>query len=55
MSFRRELLQYTGRLRNFRDALARAVQELERLEIVAKGRIEKSTKGKEQLTVWLAK
>ena len=49
----KDKMEYAGRLRDFRDALARAVQELERLEIVAKGRIETSTKGKEQLTLWL--
>ena len=46
-------MQYAGRLRDFKDTLARAVQELERLEIVAAGRVEASTKGKEQLVVWL--
>lgn len=49
----KEKMQYTGRLRDFREALARAVQELERLEIVAKGNIEDSTKGKPQLVLWL--
>lgn len=47
-------MQYTGRLRDFKDALNRAVHELERLEIVASGRIELSTKGNEQLTVWVS-
>lgn len=43
--------QYSGRMRDFRDALERAMRELERLEIIAGGSIEKSSKGKEQV-VW---
>lgn len=46
-------MEYSGRMRDFRDALARAVRELERLEIIAKGCIEDSTKGKPQLAMWL--
>ena len=46
-------MQYSGRMRDFRDALSRAVAELERLEIVAKGSIEDSTKSKPQLVLWL--
>lgn len=46
-------MEYTGRMRDFRDALDRAALELERLEIIAKGRIEDSTKGKPQLVLWL--
>ena len=46
-------MEYSGRMRDFRDALARAVRELERLEIIAKGCIEDSTKGKPQLALWL--
>ena len=49
----KEKMQYSGRMRDFRDALSRAVAELERLEIVAKGSIEDSTKGKPQLVLWL--
>lgn len=49
----KDKMQYAGRVRDFKDALERAVSELKRLEIVANGRIEKSTKGKEQLTLWL--
>lgn len=49
----KEKMEYTGRLRDFWDAITRAVQELERLEIIAKGRIEDSTKGKPQLVLWL--
>ena len=43
--------QSAGRMRDFRDALEKAMRELERLGIIAGGRIEKSTKGKEQ-AVW---
>lgn len=46
-------MEYTGRMRDFRDALDRAVLELERLEIIAKGCIEDSSKGKPQLVLWL--
>jgi hypothetical protein len=49
----KDKMEYTGRLRDFRDALTRAVRELERLEIIAKGNIEDSTKGKPQLVLWL--
>lgn len=47
----KEKLEYTGRMRDFVDALARAMRELERLEIIAGGRIETSTKGRAQ-AVW---
>jgi hypothetical protein len=47
-------MEYGGRMRDFRDALSRAVSELERLEIIAKGCIDVSTKGKQQLALWLA-
>lgn len=46
-------MEYSGRMRDFRDALSRAVCELERLEIIAKGSIEGSTKGRPQLVLWL--
>ena len=46
-------MEYSGRMRDFRDSLTRAVRELERLEIIAKGCIEDSTKGKPQLALWL--
>jgi len=46
-------MEYSGRMRDFRDALMRACAELERLEIIARARIEQSTRGKEQLAVWL--
>ncbi|MCF1367094.1 plasmid-related transcriptional repressor protein [Burkholderia cenocepacia] len=44
-------LEYTGRMRDFVDALERAMDELERLDIIVGGRIETSTKGRPQ-TVW---
>lgn len=46
-------MQYAGRMRDFRDALTRSVAELERLEIIARGNIEDSTKGNPQLVLWL--
>lgn len=46
-------MEYSSPIRKFREALLAAVHELERLEIVAKGSIEDSTKGKEQLVLWL--
>lgn len=47
----KEKMQYAGRMRDFREALIRAMNELERLEIIAASKIEISTKRKEQ-TVW---
>jgi hypothetical protein len=44
-------MEYSGRMRDFKDALARAVRELERLEIVCAGRVEVSTRGKLQLVL----
>ena len=46
-------MEYASPMRKFREALASACKELERLEIVAAWRIEDSTKGKEQLALWL--
>lgn len=48
----KDKMQYTGRMRDFKDALNRAMRELERLKIIAESRIEISTKGKEQ-TTWM--
>jgi hypothetical protein len=45
-------MEYNGRMRDFRDSITRAVHELERLEIIANGRIEDSTKGLSQLALW---
>jgi hypothetical protein len=44
-------LEYSGRMRDFEDAIDKAMRELERLEIIAAGRIEPNSKGKLQ-TVW---
>ena len=46
-------MEYSGRMRDFRDALARACAELERLEIITAHKIEDSTKGKPQIALWL--
>jgi hypothetical protein len=46
-------MEYSGRMRDFREAITRAVRELERLEIIVKGCIEDSTRGKPQLALWL--
>ena len=43
-------MRYGGHLRNFRTALKAALAELVRLKIVAKPRIERSTRGIEQAT-----
>ena len=51
----KETMQYGGRMRDFRGALERAMRELERLEIVARWQIGKSTKGNDQLTAWVVK
>lgn len=50
----KDKMEYAGRMRDFKDAIEKAVRELERLEIVAKGNIEDSTKGKPQLVLWLS-
>ena len=49
----KEKMEYASPMRKFREALQAAVHELERLEIIAKGSIEDSTKGKPQLVLWL--
>jgi TrfA protein. len=46
-------MDYSGRMRDFRDAITRACAELERLEIITRHKIEDSTKGKPQLALWL--
>jgi hypothetical protein len=46
-------MEYSGRMRDFRDALSRSWRELERLKIIAKANIEDSTKGNPQLVLWL--
>jgi len=47
----KEKLGYKGRMRDFVNAVNRAIHELERVEVIAGGRIETSTKGRAQ-TVW---
>lgn len=46
-------MDYSGRHRDFRDALARACVELERLEIITAHKIEDSARGNAQLGLWL--
>ena len=46
-------MEYSSPMRKFREALAVACTELERLEIIAAHKIEDSTKGKPQLALWL--
>ncbi|NWL76771.1 hypothetical protein DM872_07915 [Pseudomonas taiwanensis] len=49
----RAQMAYGGRMRDFRDSLGRAVIELERLEIITRGSIQDSSRGKPQLALWL--
>jgi hypothetical protein len=49
----KDKMSYDGRMRDFRESLMRACAELERLEIIARARIEQSTRGNSQLAVWL--
>lgn len=49
----KDKMEYASPVRKFKEALLAAVHELERLEIVARGSIEDSTKGKPQLVLWL--
>ncbi len=49
----KDKMEYASPLRKFREALAAACTELERLEIISAHRIEASTKGKQQLALWL--
>lgn len=48
----KERAQYTGRIRDFRVSLERALLELEKLEIIANPRIETSSKNQPQ-AVWM--
>lgn len=48
-------MEYSSPMRKFREALAAACAELERIEIISTWRMEDSTKGKPQLTLWLPK
>lgn len=49
----KDKMEYSGRLRDFRDALTRACIELERLEVISAHKIEDSTRGKPQLALCL--
>lgn len=49
----KDKMQYSSPMRKFKEALMAAVHELERLRIVAHGKVEISTKGKEQLKMCL--
>jgi len=49
----KDKLEYSSPMRKFRESLMAACAELERLEIIARARIEQSTRGKPQLAVWL--
>jgi hypothetical protein len=51
LAWLKDHFQYFSPLRKFRISLAAAMQELERVEVIAAGRIELSTKGVEQ-AVW---
>jgi hypothetical protein len=46
-------MEYRGRMRDFHNSLARALRELERLEIVGRGSVDISTRGTPQLVLWL--
>lgn len=46
-------MEYASPMRKFREALAAACKELERLEIISAHKIEDSIKGKPQLALWL--
>jgi len=46
-------MEYSGRRRDFKDALMRAVQELQRLKILDGGRIEDSTRRESQIVLWI--
>lgn len=48
----KEKMEYASPMRKFKESLQSAVDELVRLEIIHKGKIEDSTKGKEQLSLW---
>jgi hypothetical protein len=46
-------MEYQSPMRKFKAALTISLLELERLQIIAKGTIEVSTRGNEQLAIWL--
>ena len=45
---------YSGRMRDFREAISRACSELVRVGVLARYRLDESSRGTEQLTVWRA-
>jgi len=47
-------LEYSSPMRKFREAVAKAMEELQRVEVVTKWEISKSSKGNDQLTIWPA-
>jgi hypothetical protein len=49
----KDKLEYSSPMRKFRESLMAACAELERLNIIARARIEQSARGKAQLVVWL--
>ena len=49
----KDKMEYSSPLRKFREALQAAVSELQRLEIVSKGQIGNSSKGRPQLVLWV--
>lgn len=49
----KEQMEYASPMRKFRMALGAACYELERLEIICAWRIEDSSKGRQQLALWL--
>lgn len=49
----KDKMEYASPMRKFEDSVEAAVEELVRLEIIVKGCIENSTKGKKQLSLWL--
>jgi hypothetical protein len=49
----KDKMQYDSPIRKFREALAASLKELERLEIIATSCIEFSSRGNEQIAVWL--
>ena len=53
LDWRKAKMDYSSPMRKFKEALTAAADELTRLEIIAKGCIEDSTKGKPQLVLWL--
>ena len=47
-------MQYESPMRKFKESLAAAIRELERVEIIGRGRIQLSTRDEEQLVLWLS-